>query len=145
MTKKHYLLLFSLALCFVFVGCSGDKKPAGLPQLYSISMTFTQEGEPCVGVAIVLLPLDESPWSASGLTDANGRTTFFTYGKYPGVPAGKFRIELSKYETDTDKDGNPLLYTLIDIDLPPIEIEVTGKDKFEPFDLGKKVRVLVKQ
>jgi hypothetical protein len=133
-----------LVLCVTFAGCGGEPKPDGLPTLYQVSLTFTQDGEPCVDVNVPLIPLDGSPWGVGGKTNEKGVATFITHGKFSGVPAGKYRVEVSKYETEIDSKGDPLLYTLIDPALPPIEIEITGKDKFEPFDLGKKVRELVK-
>ena len=91
-----------------------------------------------------MIPLDNSPWATAGRTDSKGTTTFWSHGKFPGVPAGKYKVDLIKHETEPTSGGSNT-YTLIDPNLAPIEIEVVvGKNNFEPFDLGKKVRVLLK-
>ena len=76
------------------------------------------------------------------------------------VPAGKYKIMATKFETEmvgppppagTLMDTRPIRsYYLIDqvfndLEKTPFAIEVVaGKNSFEPFDLGKKVRILKK-
>ena len=104
-------------------------------------------------MTVQLTPLDGSPWGVGGKTNLNGVVTFKTHGKFSGVPAGKYRIATTKEEMERFDDGVNIIsryYTLIDPDhlaqnkeLFEIEV-VAGKNNFEPFDLGKKVRVLLK-
>jgi len=145
MLKNTIFPLLFVSFCLTFVGCGGEPKPDGFPVLYPISLTFTQEEEPCEDAVVQLLSLDNSPWSVAGMTGARGITTFWTHGKFPGAPAGRYRVDIKKEELATAANGDIQVYTLIDPNLTPIEIEViAGKNSFEPFDLGKKVRVLLK-
>ena len=93
MLKNTIFPLLFISLCLAVVGCS-DPKPAGFPKLYQVSMIFMQENEPCADVTIMLFPLDDNKWPSGGKTNANGIATFITHGKFSGVPAGKYRIEV---------------------------------------------------
>ena len=144
--------VYSLVFCFVLTGC-GEPKPEGFPTLYPLTLTFVQDGGPCADTTIILVPQDSNPWTTGGVTDANGVVTFRTHGKHSGVPAGTYKITASKIEQEfiygpggeVQKANN---YCLINPDYgspdkSPFAIEVVaGKNNFEPFDLGKKVRVL---
>ena len=164
--KKHFYFTFPFlfSIC-CFVGCS-EEKPEGLPPLQKVALQFNQEGTPCVGASVSLVPLDKSPWFVGGSTDANGSVQLKTHGKYVGVPVGKYRITISKTEkADTAKrDTNerppdmasmmtPVVdsYHLIDPKYAsrqssPLEIEVVaGKNTFDPFNLGEPVHVRMKQ
>jgi hypothetical protein len=156
--------LFPYCLLIVCLGCS-QPKPDGLPKLYPIALNFVQEGEPCVGVSIVLVPQDGNRWIVGGVTDVKGVATFYTHGKYPGVPAGKYKITAMKIKREqiepSPKDMSPKemlntspqtvkFYHLINPDYSsqeksPLVIEViAGKNNFDSFDLGKKVHILEK-
>ena len=150
-------LPLSLVCCSVFVlalsGCS-ERRPAGLPKLYPVTLQFTQGGEPCVEAAISLIPESDSPWGTGGITDADGKVTLYTHGKYLGIPAGNYKITVSKTEIELigpapvgmgDVQASHA-YNLIDsiYSLPStttLSIEVgEGTRSFPPFELGEKVR-----
>ena len=144
--------IFILAL----LGCS-KPRPEGLPKLYPVTLQFTQGGEPCVEAAVSLIPEPGSPWGSGGITDANGRVTLHTHGKYPGIPAGNYKITVSKIESEfvgpTPQGMGDIqasnAYSLIDsiYTLPStttLAIEVgEGIKSFPPFELGDKVRELL--
>ena len=147
LTEHTRLTLVGLLVgCLAIVGCGGgESKPADMPTLYPVSLKFTQEGQPCAGAFVILVPQDDSKWSTGGLTDADGVALLKTQGKYPGIAAGKYKITAFKRETGSDGRS----YNLINPDYvgaakTTFTLEVTaGKNQFEPFDLGKPVRELV--
>ena len=147
LTKITRLLFGGLLVgCLAIMGCGGgESKPANMPTLYPITLKFTQEGQPCAGALVILIPQDTNKWTTGGITDAAGGTVLKTHGKYLGVPAGKFKITVSKQETDADGTA----YNLInpdygDISKTTLNLEVVaGKNQFEPFDIGKVVRLQI--
>ena len=146
------ILLFSL-----FCGC-GQPRPEGLPDLYPVTLKFTQEGAPCADAFVTLISESGVPWTVGGRTDAGGSVTLQTHGRYLGAPAGKYKITVTK--TETEFTGPPpkemgdvqasnsyslidSIYTISATTTLVVEIG-TGKNSFPPFDLGKKVRELMK-
>ncbi len=72
-----------------------------MPELYSITLQFTQAGAPLSGAAVQLIPLDPTnKWTCGGGTDASGTCVVHTHGVYRGVAAGKYKICVSKTETE---------------------------------------------
>jgi hypothetical protein len=154
---KCFLFLVLLGCVFGFLGCA-DPKPDGLPNLQPVSLQFTQDGTPCEKASVNLSPQDGNRWAVGGSTDANGIVQLKTHGKYQGVPAGKYKIVVTKTERETVgpppnsvfEQQQENIYDLIDPvysnpEKTPLEIEiVAGKNQFQPFDLGKKIRELTK-
>jgi hypothetical protein len=152
---KHIYLLLVLILA---AGC-GEPKPAGLPRLTPVALTFTQDGVPCGEASVHLIPAGESPWAVGGSTSASGTVVFRTHGKYAGVPAGKYKITVTKNETEWkgeapkenrgmyDPVPESIVYDAVDTkfadaETTPLELEVAeGKKVAQQFDLGKKIRV----
>lgn len=94
---------------FAFPGCSGEgPRPAGMPKLYPCTITITQEGTPLDAALISLIADDPelSKWASGGSTDNNGKCDLYLRGKFRGVPAGKFKVTVSKLETEESKLGN---------------------------------------
>ncbi len=158
----HSSLWVLLALVLLPTGCN-DNRPKDLPKLNKVTLHFTQDGSPCAGASVSLVPLDSSPWIVGGTTDASGAVQLKTHGEFVGVPAGKYRIAINKTEKDAPKENaggggmasmmTPVVdsYHLIDTQFAsrsksPLEIEVVdGKNTFEPFELGPPIRVRMKQ
>ena len=144
----------SIVLCCAFAGCSGELEPEGMPKRHPTVIQFTQAGQPCDGASVRLHPETPNNWAVGGSTDASGTVELKTYGKYPGVPEGKYKIIISKNERETVGAAPASMYEvqqdevydLIDpvYSTPsgtPLSIEVKpGKNSFGPFDLGEKVR-----
>jgi len=134
-------LVCPIVLCLAFVGCGGEPRPDGFPKLYPVSITFVLDGVPSGGIA-VFLNSQTSPWPVAGSTDQDGVATFNTQGRFPGVPAGRYKVTVAK----TEQEGE----TVFDVINPdygssektPFEIEViAGRNQFEPLDLGRRVRI----
>ena len=147
------------ACCLTFAGCGGEPKPEGLPKLYPTIIQLTQDGEPIEGASVQLVSETDGRWPIGGSTDANGSVSLSTYGKYPGVPAGKYKVLVSKterekvgpepqsmYETQAEN-----VYDLIDpvysrAGTTTLEVEVKpGKNSLGPFDLGAKIRLPIQK
>jgi uncharacterized protein (DUF779 family) len=155
--RKRFKGLYPLILLGLgLFGCC-ENRPDGLPKLYPVSLQFTQDGVPCGGASAHLVPQDEMLWAIGGSTDVTGTVVFKTHGKFAGVPAGKYKITVSKIERE-EVGSTPksmyesqeiVLYDLIDQvysypKMTPLEIEVVpGKKLSESFDLGKQIRVKV--
>ena len=87
----RFLCLLSFG---IVVGC-GPKLPVGMPKLYPVTITVMQDGTPLEGATVVLSG-GSGVWSATGLTDAQGKTNLHTQGQYAGVPEGKFKVAVTK-------------------------------------------------
>lgn len=106
------VLLAGLGL--VALGCSGDDRPAGLPDLAPVKIIILQDSKPLEGASVQLLS-DEpsSKWAVGGSTNAMGEAIIMTHGKYDGAPAGKYKVTVDKVTTDgpavaiDDPDGSP--------------------------------------
>ena len=98
MLRTRVILSLTLALA---AGCQrAIEKPANLPQLFPLTVTVLQEGTPVPGAFVRLLPDDPAmPWSCGATTDAGGEAVIKTIGQYPGAPAGRYKVLISKLET----------------------------------------------
>jgi hypothetical protein len=82
-----------------------------------------------------------SPWAVGGTTDASGKVSLVTHGKYPGVPAGKYKVCVFKVEGTFPEE-----YDLVEVNLKsPVTTTLTleagpGK-KSETLDAGKAIRI----
>ena len=162
----HRLFLFVLLSVLIafslsgVIGCNQTPKPEGLPKLYSVTLKILQEGTPLAGAEVMFYPIDEmGKWTHGGRTDENGVAQIVTHGQYSGVPAGKFKVTVSKslvVEPEADSNmsvpgvQNSLnkVFDLVDLvyktkDSTPLEIEIQGKITQE-FDVGQPVRIEMK-
>jgi hypothetical protein len=164
-----FLVSVAAASLVFLTGCSeSNPKPAGFPVTVPCVITMTQEGVPLEGAMVSLIPTDGAQdWLFSAITDASGNARIFTYGREAGAPKGKYKIIVTKTETnpsrftmpdESDTDamaryhqnvGHERLnsYTLVesvytDPNTTPLELEITGRTA-ETFDVGKKVRILL--
>jgi len=168
--KPSFSLSATLSFCFccvAFPGC-GDGRPADMPKLYSVLLTFTLDDAPLTEAFVTLYSTDEnSRWAVSGRTDAVGCASLRTNGRYSGAPTGTYKIvidkverrgppvpresELPKDETERQKvfDEIGKQTTIIRIvdekfltsQTTPLEYEVVAGKNEEIFDLGKAVSV----
>ena len=80
-------------------GCSGSKRPDGMPKLHPCQITITQDGVPLEGASVTLDPKGGSiSWRSDGRTDANGVAYIVTGVEYKGAPVGEYRVRVSKME-----------------------------------------------
>ena len=100
MNHYKFLLLPCLAASFLYLSGCGEKLPPGMPKLYRTTITITQDGNPLEGAHVIVVNDDfaSQPWSAGGVTSSSGSIDLKTEGKYPGVPAGTYRVTVRKTE-----------------------------------------------
>jgi len=95
---------FSFFLCLLtigfIVGC-GPKLPDGMPKLYPVTITVTQDGTPMEGADVILSGVGD--WMSTGTTDANGLAKLYTLGQYVGVPAGTHKVTVTKVVAEGEK------------------------------------------
>ncbi len=153
----RFLLLFVSFLLLTTSGC-GEKYPDGMPKLYKVSLTITQEGKPLSGANVTLASEDPAfKWTVGGVTDNNGVVVLKTHGKYTGAPVGKYKLCVKKYvmEGELQSMKNPGApppkdYNLVEAEYAqpkttPLEIEIqAGRNSFEPYDVGQAVKELLK-
>jgi len=164
---RQLFILFPCVLILFVAGCGGEQRPAGMPPLHPTTLTFTQEGAPLADAAVTLFADDaaNTQWSFGGTTDRSGVVRIQTQG-FNGVPAGTFRIVVSKTETEgtavvadessdlgdlggarpaaAASDG-PRSFNLVDAKYrsaatTDLELEVTPGRNAQTFDLGPAVR-----
>ncbi|MDR1484624.1 MAG: carboxypeptidase-like regulatory domain-containing protein [Planctomycetaceae bacterium] len=155
--------LFFVTLIIVttlFVGCRDTSRPLDLPKLYFCAITITQEGKPVPGATVELIAQDtnNAKYVPLQYTNDNGTAVMTTYS-FAGVPAGKYKVVVTKYveEETTVKDedtGENIIvggakYRMIepiysDAKTTPLEIEITEKDRNnkQTFDVGKAIKVI---
>jgi len=131
------------------VGCNdgGRAKPKDLPPLYATTLTFTQEGVPLDDASIVLH--SDGRWAVAGRTNEKGEVILTTNGYYDGVPAGTYKISVTKIIFEQNSKG--LIIKQTDVipnqfkneNTTPLEIEIGTKDNNKTFDLGKAIKVNV--
>lgn len=79
------------------LGCSGPKKPDGLPTLHSCKVTITQSGKPLDGAIVQLHGVNNSvPWTVNGVTDRSGVAVIKTQTLFSGAPEGKYIVSVTK-------------------------------------------------
>jgi len=151
MTKSHLLFLICATL-MLFSACSSQLKPDGLPKLYPLTLTLTQDGVPLDGASVSLFADDGlSTWTIGGTTDASGSMSPKTHGKFPGIPAGTYKVCVVKIEiVDSTRPSaqDPIEYDLVDAKLrspttTTLTLEAGPGIKNVTLDVGKPSRKLI--
>jgi hypothetical protein len=95
------ILLIPLLIVLFSLGC--NSKPANVPATFPCVISVTNGTTPIADVFIVLAPeTGGTEWSMSGTTNASGTATIRTSRlgwQGNGVPAGTYRVSLSKTPT----------------------------------------------
>jgi len=159
--NPRFFQLFLCVLMLFVVGCGGEKKPEGMPALHKTTLTFTQDGVPLADATITLNPMDaaNNQWPAGGTTDSKGVLKVKTMSKFDGAPAGKFKITVSKTETEgtltsvessdapgaRPAAGNVKMFNLIEKEYrfsntTALELEVKPGKNEKTFAVGKAIR-----
>lgn len=159
--SRFFIAFFLTATMLTFVsGCSKTVTPDGMPSLTPCELILSQEGKPLHEAAVTLIPVDtSSKWSASGSSDAAGKARIMTWGAHVGVVPGKYKVLVSKIETEKlnlaprpsdspEPSEEPKSYNLVEerfgnAETTKLEIEVVKGQKDYPLDIGKAVRILV--
>ena len=168
-TALFQTMLLVFGFCGVgFIGC-GDGRPANVPKLHPVTLVFTLNDAPLADASVVLHSTDgdNSQWAVFGMTDAAGRVSLTTNGRYPGVPQGKYKVSVEKIvqsgpsvpqgsELPEDEEQRQKILRdihkktttirivdekYLDRQTTPLEYEVVVGNNERSFDLGKSVNV----
>ncbi|MDD3470718.1 MAG: carboxypeptidase regulatory-like domain-containing protein [Thermoguttaceae bacterium] len=157
---RNWPAVISVSCLFLGILACGPQYPEGMPKLYPVTLQFVQEGQPLTEASVRLIPENSShQWVVGGSTDAQGNVVLYTHGQYEGVPEGKYRITVNRFELSGSKPSmNDMMagqasqeknystvarkYTLPNQTPLVLEVRSSG-NAFEPFELGKAVRELV--
>jgi hypothetical protein len=162
--KKYQIVCVCVALTFFsIIGCGKKSNlPEDFPEIFSLKITVTQEGSPLEGAMVSLKPIgtaDKYANGCSGISAQDGVASIKTFG-YEGVPAGKYKILISKMQDEEGKEiedefgGKNVVgakvYSYIEEKYyseteTPFEAEVVkGGDNTITCDAGKSIRVFVR-
>lgn len=88
----------------LFVGCKAEPLPSWLPELHPVQVKVLQDAAPLPAAVVTLFSSDgvrdSAGLSAGGATGSDGIATIRTQGKYVGVPAGRYKICISRQIVD---------------------------------------------
>lgn len=88
-------------LLLATTGCGdGVSKPSHIPDLTACVITVTYNGQPVADASVLLAP-QSGEFSASGLTDLEGKAVMKTDGMYDGVVPGEYMASVTKREVLT--------------------------------------------
>ena len=142
MKQFNRVLCFLCVIVFLFTGC-GKPRPDGMPPLYPVTITLTQENAPLEGATVSLRPIDASnEWAANGKTNAKGVAIISARPDFKGAAAGKYKVLITKKDVVSTRGGSSAApaggaliteeWTYVDrqytsVETTPLEIEVTKK------------------
>ncbi len=156
---KFRIAIVLCLMIMVVTGCNRSKKPEGFPDVVKVSVVITQENAPLTDAQIELIPEDSAMdrWPVTGTTDASGKATLVTYGKFEGCPIGKYKVTVVKDDIDTKKVEVPegvdpaevktapgKIYSFVELKYTDpkkttLEVTVEKGTKTVTLDVGKKV------
>jgi hypothetical protein len=157
---RNLLALFVLtAVVLPLSGCGGEQLPPGMPPPVPTEIIVMQGGSPLSGAVVRLHPVDGSPWTAGGRTDASGTAVVITADRFRGAVPGKYKITVSKTESPQpgaplpsgETDGvatSPASYNLVEaqfglVSTTTLEIEVSRGTPTHTVDVGTAVRIRI--
>ena len=160
MNVMRNVAFFALVLVVLTMSGCSKPRPDGMPELVNCSIALNySDGKPAQDVTVVLSPVSQGldKWPSAGKTDASGKAKIVTYGQYPGVPEGEYKVVLKKIEIVGEvntEDGSgaqtePIeYYSLVGADYTtpettPLTLTVGKKAVSEKFEIGEEVRELV--
>jgi hypothetical protein len=100
---NHLRIGLICATAAVLVGCGAKGPPP--PKLIPVSGTVSLDGQPLVSATLTFMPAGSTPGAGGfGKTDAQGKYQL-TYARGgTGVPAGEYRVTISKRVMPDGKD-----------------------------------------
>ena len=145
MKRQLFFLAATALLVFSLAGCRTGL-PDGLPKLYSCHVGIVDKAGAPIDNATVVAVLPGSKWAGIGLTDSDGIAVLKTNGIYPGVPAGTYKITVTKYDvkvlrTGPDGEATEIAETLVldksfaDEATTPLELTVEAKTNNATFEV----------
>ncbi|MDR0337773.1 MAG: hypothetical protein LBI18_11850 [Planctomycetaceae bacterium] len=157
--SKLIITFFFVIGIVVYSGCHQESRPVDFPKLYPCQIKVTQNNIPVSDVSVAFYdPKVTDRWVVFGQTDQNGKATIRTHGNFVGVPAGNYKIILTKIEKDGqgwDHPDSPTrkwvedikVYSLIDEkytkqETTPLELVIEKKGVTQTFEIGQPVHIL---
>ena len=156
--RNLFLILVSTAVILPLTGC-GEKFPDGMPPPVPCEIIVMQDGNPLEGAVVRLQPIGDSSWDAVGRTDASGKAVVYTMDQYKGAVAGKYKVIVSKTETEESKgvvsseealgrDTSLASFYLVEeqfgmASTTTLEIEAVKGTPTHTVDVGKAVRIKI--
>lgn len=103
--KKTIALFVAIAATLALAaGCNRVKLPDGMPELFPMKVTVTQDGKPAEGVEIICHK-GSLGYGVSGVSDSSGVAELKTNGQFKGAPAGEYTVTATKYELTPSQLG----------------------------------------
>ena len=63
-------------------------------------ITVSMDGKPVANVTVRLVSGQQIHWGCSGITNSSGKASLVTDGKYQGIPAGNYKVLLTRIDTE---------------------------------------------
>jgi hypothetical protein len=96
-TCRVPLTALACATGLLLLGCAQRRDvPADLPPLMPCTIEVTWNAAPLASATVTVLP-ETGRWVGVGQTDGAGRAVILTHGRYAGLPAGRYRVEIKAY------------------------------------------------
>ena len=96
--------MMASAVLLLLVGCKAEPLPPWLPELHPVRVEVLQDAAPLPAAVVTFFPSDGARNSVDlavgGATGNDGIATITTQGKYLGVPAGRYKICISRQVVD---------------------------------------------
>lgn len=94
-----FVVCFALCAVLVFQSGCGEKLPDGMPRLNPCTISVKMDGKP-VENAKILLSSESVKYGCTGFTNTSGTTKLMTDGKYTGIPAGKYKVLITRIDVE---------------------------------------------
>lgn len=95
----RFLGFLSLLLLTTFLGCSSDERPRGIPVVGIV----THGGVAVEGADVAFSASEDGTGTGGfGRTDENGRFELTARETLGGVPAGHYRVKITKFAVESD-------------------------------------------
>lgn len=108
MRNRCYVCTLLILTAVLLAGCPGGTAIEGT---VPVTGTVTYQGTPVDGATVSFGPVGEGGRAASGLTSSSGEFTLTTLNVGDGVLPGKYRVTVSKVETQVPQaEGETMDY-----------------------------------
>ncbi len=103
--NRGFRVIGAAGLVLGAIGCSGDMNSSGAP-IVSAHGKITISGKPLDGALVEFIPEgDTKGFGGFGMTDASGAYALTTRFKEPGVPAGQYKVVVTKAQGTAAADS----------------------------------------
>ncbi len=137
---KLQLFFVAALLTVPLLGCV-DRLPDDLPKRYPCNIKIVAKDGTPVAEASVVATSPDSKWASIGLTGPDGIAVMKTNGTYLGVPAGTYKIVVTKYDViDRGESVDPIEKPVFDQSFAseattPLELTVETRTNAVTFEV----------